>query len=74
MLDFLEIQRLMSRIAPASASETECFRGMHPVRAAATFGALLTVPELQGNCARLEILAHQALVLGSGPIDVMGAI
>lgn len=66
MFDFHEMQRLMSRIAPTSPADVTRFRGMDPVRTAATFGALLTVPELQGNCPRLEILAHHALALGDG--------
>lgn len=37
-----------------------------PLKAAATFGGLLTVPELQSNCLRLEVLAHLALVSGKG--------
>ncbi len=38
----------------------------HALRTAAAFGALLTAPELQANCARLEMLVHQALALGRG--------
>jgi hypothetical protein len=37
-----------------------------PLRLAATFSGLLTVPELQSNCIRLEILVHLALALGGG--------
>jgi len=37
-----------------------------PLRLAATFSGLLTVPELQSNCIRLEILVHLALAFGGG--------
>jgi hypothetical protein len=37
------------------------FRSFDAVEVASTFGGLLTVPELQSNCVRLETLAHLAL-------------
>jgi hypothetical protein len=37
-----------------------------PLRLAATFGGLLTVPELQSNCLRLEALVHLTLATGDG--------
>ena len=37
-----------------------------PFKLAAVFGALLTVPELQANCVRLEVLVHLALLMGGG--------
>jgi hypothetical protein len=37
-----------------------------PLRLAATFSGLLTVPELQSNCVRLEALVHLTLALGRG--------
>ena len=37
-----------------------------PLRLAATFGGLLTVPELQSNCLRLEALVHLTLAVGDG--------
>jgi hypothetical protein len=37
-----------------------------PVKVAATFAGLLTVPELQSNCVRLEALVHLGLALGNG--------
>lgn len=33
-------------------------RPFHPVKAAATFAGLLTQPNLQSNCLRLEVLVH----------------
>ncbi|MHC2317562.1 hypothetical protein ACVIHC_004608 [Bradyrhizobium diazoefficiens] len=35
-----------------------------PLRLAATFGGLLTVPDLQSNCLRLEALVHLTLAIG----------
>lgn len=37
-----------------------------PVYAASVVGGLLTVPILQGNCCRLEVLVHAAVACGSG--------
>ena len=37
-----------------------------PIYAASVFGGLLTVPVLQGNCCRLEVLVHAAVACGSG--------
>lgn len=42
------------------------FRQLDPVTAAATFGGLLTVPDLQANGVRVEALVHLALALGQG--------
>jgi hypothetical protein len=39
---------------------------LHPVHAAAAFAGLLTKPELQANCLRLEALVHLALLHGGG--------
>lgn len=39
---------------------------LDPVAGAVTFGGLLTSPQLQANCLRLEALVHLALALGSG--------
>ena len=41
-------------------------RRLAPVQAAAAFGALLTIPEWQASCFRLEALVHMALALASG--------
>jgi hypothetical protein len=37
-----------------------------PLRLAATFAGLLTVPEVQSNCIRLEVLVHLSLAFGGG--------
>jgi hypothetical protein len=37
-----------------------------PLRLAASFSGLLTVPDLQSNCIRLEVLVHLSLGLGGG--------
>src|SRR5206468_4733155 len=37
------------------------FQRYHPLKTAATFGALLTEKRLQPNCLRLELLVHLAL-------------
>src|ERR1700688_1973641 len=37
-----------------------------PLRLAATFSGLLTVPDLQSNCIRLEVLVHLSLAFGGG--------
>src|ERR1700733_1817363 len=42
------------------------FASYDPFRLAALFGGLLTVPELQSNCIRLEALCHLALVCAHG--------
>lgn len=44
----------------------ETFRPFHPVETATIFGGLLTVPELQPNCVRLEGLTHIALAYCRG--------
>jgi hypothetical protein len=41
-------------------------RDFDPLRLAASFAGLLTVPELQSNCIRLEALVHISLALAQG--------
>jgi len=41
-------------------------RKLNPVQAAAGFGGLLTMPELQGNCLRLETLVRLSLMAANG--------
>lgn len=47
-------------------SSLKTFRPFRPVETAAAFGGLLTVPELQSNCIRLEGLTHIAIAYCSG--------
>ena len=57
-----------SQLAAFAASNKpllQAMGGFDPVKTAATFGALLTEPRLQGNCLRLETLAHFALFAGA---------
>jgi hypothetical protein len=42
------------------------FRKLHPVKTAATFADLLTIPELQANCFRIEVLTHFAIAYCQG--------
>jgi len=42
------------------------FRKLDPIATAASFAALLTAPELQANCYRLEYLVHLALAYCDG--------
>jgi hypothetical protein len=66
-------------LQPIISENEELLRGLasfDPLRLAATFSGLLTVPELQSNCIRLEVLVHLALALGGGqrkPTDKMVA-
>src|SRR5208283_176314 len=39
---------------------------MDPARTAATFAGLLTFPELQANCFRIEVLVHLAIACCDG--------
>src|SRR5262249_25609401 len=41
-------------------------RAFDPLKVATAYGALLTVPELQSNCLRLEALAQLGLAVGAG--------
>lgn len=52
-----------------AAEHRELFREIEdfdPLRLAACFGTLLTAPELQGNCGRLEVLTHLCFSLARG--------
>ena len=39
---------------------------LNPVQTATAFGSLLTIPELQGNCFRIETLVHLTLMVAKG--------
>ena len=56
-------------LGPIVAEHEQLMSGLEafdPLRLGATFGGLLTVPELQSNCVRLEVLVHLGLALGKG--------
>lgn len=53
-------------IADAHRPTLATLDSFDPLRLAATFAGLLTVPELQSNCIRLEVLVHLSLALGGG--------
>jgi hypothetical protein len=44
----------------------EHLRGLSPIVTVATFGSLLTVPEMQANCFRIEVMVHLALAYCEG--------
>jgi hypothetical protein len=53
--------------AEACSDLIKKFQRYHPLKTAATFGALLTEKRLQPNCLRLEFLVHLALASCCGP-------
>jgi hypothetical protein len=53
-------------LAAEHAAAFEKLAEFDPVKLAATFGGLLTVPELQSSSIRLEALTHLALAMGRG--------
>ena len=66
-LSFLGIGNVPLRpIADQHRQTLSGLEGYDPLRLAATFASLLTVPELQSNCIRLEVLIHLSLALGGG--------
>jgi hypothetical protein len=52
----------LAHVAYEHRSALIALRTFHPLRLASTFAGLLTVPELQCNCIRLEALVHLSLV------------
>lgn len=56
----------IGEIAEAHPDVIAEFRKLHPVKAAATFGGLLLMPELQANCFRIETLVHFAVAYCRG--------
>jgi hypothetical protein len=56
----------LKAIASENAERVAALSLFDPIDVAATFGGLLTVPELQSNCIRLETLAHLALAFCRG--------
>lgn len=53
-------------VAQACPDLLKELRAVHPVKAAATFGSLLTQKRLQPNCLRLEALVHLCVATGKG--------
>ncbi len=56
-------------IAPLASEYPTIARSVRlydPVKTASIVGGLLTIPELQSNCCRLESLAHLAVAFGNG--------
>jgi len=56
----------IEEIAEAHPDVVEDIRGLDPVLTAAAFGCLLSMPELQANCFRIQALVHLALAFGEG--------
>lgn len=56
----------VGKIATSYSMLSKQLQEFDPLKAAATFGGLLTIPQLQSNCLRLEVLAHLALTTGKG--------
>jgi hypothetical protein len=56
----------LGQVAEEHRSTLSALQTFHPLRLAATFAGLLTVPELQSNCIRLEALVHLSLLRGRG--------
>jgi hypothetical protein len=54
----------LGTLASDHQATTDALKGFDPLLTAATFGALLTVPDLMTNGTRLEVLAHLALEAG----------
>jgi hypothetical protein len=66
-LSFLGIGNVPLRpIADEHRKALSALDDYDPLRLAATFSGLLTLPELQSNCIRLEVLVHLSLALGGG--------
>ena len=56
----------LSTVADQHSEVIAQLRRLEPFEAALAFGSLLTVPELQGNCLRLETLVRLSLMVGDG--------
>jgi hypothetical protein len=56
----------IEEIARAHPDVIENLRDLSAIATAALFGSLLTLPELQANCFRIEALVHLALAYGEG--------
>lgn len=56
----------LQEIISGNAELIDTLKEYDPIQTAATFGGLLTVPDLQSNCYRLEVLVHLALICCRG--------
>jgi hypothetical protein len=56
----------LAEVAREQDKVLSLFDGLDPLRLAATFAGLLTTPDLQSNCIRLESLVHLSLALCNG--------
>lgn len=56
----------LAKIAEAHPDIVAELRKLHPVKTASTFAGLLTIPELQANCFRIEVLTHFAIAYCQG--------
>ena len=52
----------LSTLATSHRDVIRELRSCDPIKTAATFAGLLTRPEIQANCVRLEALVHLALI------------
>ncbi|MES2048145.1 MAG: zinc chelation protein SecC [Pseudomonadota bacterium] len=56
----------IGQMAETCPSFIKALRAVHPIKIAATYGALLTQKRLQPNCLRLEALVHLCVAIGQG--------
>jgi hypothetical protein len=56
----------IDEIAKDGAESAEEMVTFDPLKAAATFSGLLTIPDLQSNCVRVEALVHLCFAIGEG--------
>jgi hypothetical protein len=56
----------LEEIAKAHPEVIEDLKRLDPIVTAAAFGSLLTMPDLQANCFRIETLVHLAVAYCEG--------
>jgi hypothetical protein len=56
----------LQEIADAYPEVIDDIRSVDPVLAGSAFAGLLTLPDLQSNCFRIQTLVHLALAFGEG--------
>src|SRR5689334_20051752 len=59
-------QIYLGNIAEEHCDVVNDLNSFDPIKTAATFAGLLTYPDIQSNCIRLEALAHLAIVYCHG--------